>query len=390
MCKHARAMRPASRRGFTLIELLVVMAIISILIALLLPAVQQAREAARRTQCRNNLKQYGIAIHSFHDLYSKLPYYDRSQPAGDGYHYAQTWVGIDLLPFIEANNIFKTADDDGTFLYSDWYNVGPEITNTQLAFARCPSSAQADAIQINILPEVRLWAPMTYAFSSGANLAPWCTDFSGNDEDAPSSYKADWNSTAESGSKSGYINPPNEALLGPFMRTRAFRLGQIKDGTSNTICMGEATGGPEWPICHGRDCDDSQTYANLNGTSDVYLADFGWATAEPGATDTEAIGYITSSGIASTFWEFNRNPVIDNMMATAAAGASRDNGDVIRDCDNVEHVVGNFRSPHPGGCFFLLCDGSVQWFGETMDESIRIALGTVNGGETFNMGSIVD
>ena len=403
MRKQPRVMQSATRRGFTLIELLVVMAIISILISLLLPAVQQAREAARRTQCRNNLKQYGIALHSFHDLYTKLPYYDRSQPAGDGYHYAQTWVGIDLLPFMEADNIFSTPDqDDGTYLSVDWWNAGDDLTAIDLSFARCPSSAGPDERRIPaaLMGVDRSFALMTYAFSCGNNLAPWCTDFSGLDENSPTdpmypggSYRADWNSVPESGTKSGYINPPDETTLGPFMRTRAFNLVQIKDGTSNTICMGEADGGIDWPLCHGRNCSDSEIFPNPFGPAPYWTAEFGWAWAEPAATDYATAGVIISSGLASTFWQFNRNPVIDNMMETDVVGAQdadRHNGDFIRDCDNVNHVVGNFRSPHTGGGFFLMCDGSVQWFGEGMHDIPRRALGTINGGEIFNMGEVVD
>lgn len=88
--------------GFTLVELLVVIAIIGVLIALLLPAVQQAREAARRTQCINNLKQVGLAVHNFHDTFGELP------PSRIQYEYLG-WSAV-LLPFMEQNNLFDQLD----------------------------------------------------------------------------------------------------------------------------------------------------------------------------------------------------------------------------------------------------------------------------------------
>lgn len=100
--------------GFTLIELLVVIAIIAILVSLLLPAVQQAREAARRTQCRNNLKQLGIALHNYHDVHRRFPPSGQwSVDASDALHQptaARSWM-FHVLPYIEASNLSAQVND---------------------------------------------------------------------------------------------------------------------------------------------------------------------------------------------------------------------------------------------------------------------------------------
>jgi len=107
LCRDASAC-PTNRRGFTLIELLVVIAIISVLVALLMPAVQQARESARRTDCKNNLKQMGIAMHSYHEvwkafpigaLHSRTPSLVYSEDRGASFFVA-------LLPHIEQANVY--------------------------------------------------------------------------------------------------------------------------------------------------------------------------------------------------------------------------------------------------------------------------------------------
>lgn len=109
-------MMQRKRRGFTLIELLVVIAIIAILISLLLPAVQQAREAARRTQCRNNLKQIGLALHNYHDVYSQFPQafiVDATVGAGiTGTPNLSAW-SIAILPYIDQANRYNNLSNGG-------------------------------------------------------------------------------------------------------------------------------------------------------------------------------------------------------------------------------------------------------------------------------------
>ena len=98
--------RRSQYRGFTLVELLVVIAIIGVLVALLLPAVQAAREAARRSQCQNNLKQLGLALHNHHDTYKKFPTFSAGNPN-------ISWV-VYLLPFMEQNNVYELFPRDAS------------------------------------------------------------------------------------------------------------------------------------------------------------------------------------------------------------------------------------------------------------------------------------
>ena len=136
------------RPGFTIIELLVVIAIIAILIAILLPAVQQARESARRTQCQNNLKQIGLAVHSFHDQKRHLPSSVRPASVGS----VRFGVFTQLLPFLDQKVLWDKYDASANWSAT----VNLPVTGTQLPALECPSSPRHGVIDGN--PDVTPWS----------------------------------------------------------------------------------------------------------------------------------------------------------------------------------------------------------------------------------------
>ncbi len=198
-----------SPRGFTLVELLVVIAIIGILVGLLLPAVQAAREAARRMQCSNNLKQIALAFHTYHDTYKTFPIGHQSTgPAGTqaGSH-GWTW-SAGILGFIEQGNVQNMID----FGLSPLDTVNRTIVQTELPMARCPS---ADG-------------PLNHRQNggSGRNMTPPTATYVGNSGSFRLSFQAEYEQPA--GRRNG--------MLG---RDWLVNMGGVTDGTSNTILVGE-------------------------------------------------------------------------------------------------------------------------------------------------------
>ncbi len=197
-------------RAFTMIELLVVIAIIAVLVALLLPAVQRAREAARRTQCRNNLKQLGIALHNYHESYNTFP------AGGYGNHssqYLQTSAFVAILRFVEQR---------GAALNYDYTHHWEKISNREVVATTIPTYICPSAVQEPPLTS-RTWAetvaalgasfpisfgPTNYLCSKGPN-DNWCLDIAEEDE------------------------------AGMFELNRPTRMGWVSDGTSNTFLFGE-------------------------------------------------------------------------------------------------------------------------------------------------------
>jgi len=227
----SRFVRTAWRRGFTLIELLVVIAIIAVLIGLLLPAVQKVREAAARSQCANNLKQLGLASHSYHGDHDKFPP-GAVGPIGPSFpQYLQLkhhGLGTYLLPYLEQPALASRYRWDVSWF--DPPNQQP-VVNTQLTAWQCPS-AQANRIMDGSLPMVAPPPPEPF------NGTAACGDYAGM-------------GVVDAGLVSaGVIAPPGGPrderghYEGVFPVNDARRLADIQDGSSNTILIAECAGRP--------------------------------------------------------------------------------------------------------------------------------------------------
>ncbi len=218
------------RTGFTLVELLVVIAIIGILVALLLPAVQFAREAARRMQCSNNLRQLGMALHNYHDT-------SKSFPAAWSYSLnpvnIQGW-GPCILPQIEQQPLY----DKYNFSVPACDQFGPvgllnkEIISTPIATFNCPSMVDPKRVYDGLLPAGAL--PGVPTLTWRAATSDYCVSTGVRGIYSNIAYAQIGGS---GGNREGAIQPVAAGTGGGT-------LADIQDGTSNTILLGERTGGP--------------------------------------------------------------------------------------------------------------------------------------------------
>ena len=334
-------MRFAVRRGFTLVELLVVIAIIGVLVALLLPAVQAAREAARRSQCTNNLKQLGIAIQNFEQMHKCFPTGTTSQtydadPTVPANFYR--WSAFaHLTPFLEQTAIYNRLDLSVP-LYggpNQGYAVFPinvPAVQTIVPLFLCPSDAGKPVT--NYLGVV--FGPSNYVACMG-------TGAGGGTE-----YNAD----------------------GMFYMNSAIRFADIEDGSSNTAAMSESILGAPFA---GSTPDPRTVYAFIGGSpvtdanctaATLYnISDprgFSWANGDtrcalynhylrPNSQRLDCIGYDPQTAYTDTGWR------------TA-------------------------RSWHPGGVNVLLADGSVRNVADSVDPFIWRGLATCKGHEALTNG----
>lgn len=330
-------------RGFTLVELLVVIAIIALLIAILLPAVQQVREAARRTQCKNNLKQIGLALHNYLEANTVFP-----PSFCIGASTGGTWsIQARILPFIEQASAYNIADLD--VAYSVPPNSTNGITRLKIPVFVCPDEIKA--VHRDAVPPAATHFPSTYAFNGGS-----------------------WHFfTAESTFADGV-----KAGNGAFAPNSKFTPRDFLDGMSNTLCFSEVKA--YTPNGGGVDPMSASPPATLDLTS--YIT----GTISPNGHTEWVDGKIHEAGFTTTF------PPNSKTIIQAAVGSTPAiEGDVITrkernmaGLNQPTYAAVTARSYHVGMVNALLMDGSVRTISDTIDRAVWRDVGTRLGGEVVD------
>jgi len=311
--------------------LLVVIAIIGILIALLLPAVQAAREAARRSQCTNNLKQLGLALHNYHDTFKKFPIGTRSSLKNGAPRNTNgcNWrVGV--LPFIEANNIFDNLLFDGSHYFGYETPMNPGLVGTVLPAYVCPS-CDIDPLYQN--------ADHSFGANHQGVQMHHYVGISGAYPDPAGRTDVNF----EMGGTHGFLSNS-----GTLTQNESKSFGTLNDGSSNVIALSE----------------QSSRVANMPRMSDY---GGGWCgTHSPVKVSQMHAGDITSGyswacGVTCVRYRINLNTIVE--------GAER-----MYQANTI------LTSDHPGGVNATMGDGSVQFISETIDMETLRRLASSNDG----------
>jgi prepilin-type N-terminal cleavage/methylation domain-containing protein len=324
------------RRAFTLTELLVVIAIIGVLVALLLPAVQAAREAARRVKCQNNLKQLGLALHNYESALGCLPPGCIAAPDGSAV-YSNGLVM--LFPYLEQANLAQLYNPN-----MPWHIHPPEVARQVIPLLLCPSNTKQN--------------PFTYA-----GLAPF--GVTSGDLYGASDYIF-----CKGASDSWCLPMIPEEYRGAFYANRGTRLAEITDGTSTTFLMGEGAGGHHWPLCRGPGCTKPFT-----GPGGPALAYNGWMIGGSGVTFLGDAGIIQAGIWGCTIDPPNKSPVTDNFIDLPNFGDCRPSY-----LSSKEYSTSGFRSDHASGAFFLNADSSIHFIPQTIDLTLYRRLSTIGEG----------
>jgi prepilin-type N-terminal cleavage/methylation domain-containing protein/prepilin-type processing-associated H-X9-DG protein len=343
------------RRGFTLVELLIVIAVVGVLVALLLPAVQAAREAARRIHCANNLKQLGLALHNYHDAHKILPCnINRVISSWYGWADNREWAShlVLMLPYLEDNAWYNQINFKSPTKPAFQVFNGKPLGEQRIAEFLCPSDQEPSVAPPKALTNYAgCIGSQLMQSGSGCNLSAIVGD-GGNIYDDDNDGE-DWFSYTSKGPPCNAAYPGNarsdcpdpHRVSGVFARcTWSAKLKQVTDGTSKTIAVGEVRG---W--CSG------------------FLWTRGWANSEGlWFATTAPINYATCPG---------ENDV-PNDPTNGGSGCHHKM--------NSWNTAMGFKSAHPGGAQFVYCDGSVHFLNEELDHTVYQALGDRQDGTVLS------
>lgn len=337
------------RFGFTLVELLVVIAIIGILVALLLPAVQAARETARRTQCINNQKQVGLAIQNYHDTYKYFPF-ARTRTALNSP--AQNTNNITflarILPQVEQQTVYDRIDWNAWGWWTNISHSNMAVASVAIPAFRCPSDAGRGGVNWTppqggpkiggIVPDPN-FAPNNYVGCIGHDVALR----NGNPH-----------------------NPRGIMVEGFFTHARnrgiATSLADVTDGASNTIAVSECVIG----------------FPRQNADPTMQPDDFFLSSGEPSGNGCPVPGTPDNTSVKArgNSWFVGIEPS-DSLFSTLVTPNAR-----WWDCHASDYAaMYAARSFHPGGVVAVMCDGSTQFFSNSIDRINWAYLGGMRDGE---------
>jgi prepilin-type N-terminal cleavage/methylation domain-containing protein/prepilin-type processing-associated H-X9-DG protein len=338
------------RTGFTLIELLVVIAIIAILIGLLVPAVQKVREAAARTQCENNLKQIGLAVHNYESANKRLPPAFRGNSVGGWPYYFDLWGTLALLtPYLEQTPVYNSIDLSKTMYQTTppWGIQAPLAVTTVVPTFLCPSDLM-ESVCSNAYAINGAFAPSNYAFCLGTGTTTGQTGWLG------SPYNAD----------------------GVFYAQSKTRLTDITDGTSNTAGASERMlgAGPEIGTVASRADIDPQTMF-VDPQAQTTVANCG-KTLNINANQRRMYTWVAGEPRCTSYNHFYlpNDPVNPDCVANYSSNDSY---------TATGHGLSTARSRHSGGVNLWMMDGSVRFVADSISLATWRAISTRASGEVF-------
>jgi prepilin-type N-terminal cleavage/methylation domain-containing protein/prepilin-type processing-associated H-X9-DG protein len=326
--------------GFTLVELLVVVAIIGVLVSLLLPAVQSARESARRSQCSNNLKQLGLALHNFESQTRRFPWGSES---------ATIWgpsAHTSLLAVLEQKNI----QDQMVLSYAQGASTDTTVSGQTLTYHEAASTMRPKVFRCP--DEIYTYRDLVYGYTN---------------------YHTNWGTWVALQNRWDGAFGSNFVPYGTVPKVEATRIGMISDGTSNTLAFAEVAngvGGDPQRRDPRRDCYSAtrpspttpQAVRNallaINPQTAGTLSGWNWR------------GYPWREG---SIWRNGFNTLLGP------------NKPCYRPGSEWWELVTPASSYHPGGINACLCDGSVRFVTDGVDADVWLAAGTIAGGEALSL-----